>query len=207
MFSNSKCSILHLKLFFSARSLLALSMSSGKPTTEFDASPKQWESEDSVSNSLDVFWLLRGLQGFLYSFFSSSLNSNTGSKLSGKYAFLPIPKDTQICFWLKWNSQTMTFFVLLNLSVPPVRPSFSNLQPFHMQCWIFWQFKKYNTNFYSACIIKGTLTSWNATTIAKTTSIIFLRTFLAWILIYIFISHFHYNNFLGHTKLCYNRMM
>ena len=32
--------------------------------------------------------------------------------------FLPIPKDSSICFQLKWNSQTMTFFVLLNISAP-----------------------------------------------------------------------------------------
>ena len=54
-------------------------------------------------------------------FFSSGLNSNTDGTLPGKYVFLPIPKDTRICFGLKWNSQTMTFFVLLNLSAPPVR--------------------------------------------------------------------------------------
>ena len=72
------------------------------------------------SSSLDVSWLLRGLGGFLF-FFSSGLNSNTDDTLPGKYVFLPIPKDTRICFGLKWNSQTMTFLVLLNLSTPPVR--------------------------------------------------------------------------------------
>ena len=93
-------------------------------TTEFDASPKDWESGDSesVSNLKDVSWLLRGLEGFVSFFFSSGLNSNTDGTLLGKYVFLLIPKDTRICFGLKWNSQTMAFFVLLNLSAPPVRP-------------------------------------------------------------------------------------
>ena len=75
----------------------------------------------SVSNSLDVSWLLRGLKDFLSFFLSSGLKSNTDGTLPGKYVFLPIPKDTWICFGLKWNSQTMNFFVLLNLSAPPTR--------------------------------------------------------------------------------------
>ena len=67
--------------------------------------------------------------------------------------------------------------------------SFNNLQSFLTQCWIFWQFKKCNTSFYSICITKGTLTSWNATIISKTTSIRrFLMTFLTWILIISFLS-------------------
>ena len=80
-----------------------LSMSSGNSTTEFDTSPKHSELEDleSVSNSLDVSWLLHGLRGFLSYFFSSGLNTNTDGTLTGKYVFLPIPKDTRICFGLK----------------------------------------------------------------------------------------------------------
>ena len=80
-----------------------LPMSSAKPMTEFDVSPKHWKSEDSdsVSNSLDVSWLLSGLGGFLSYFFPSGLNSNTDGTLPGKYVFLPILKDTQICFGLK----------------------------------------------------------------------------------------------------------
>ena len=100
--------------------LLSMSISS---RTEFGTSPKHWESEDSdsLSNSLDVSWLLRDLGGFLSFFFSSVLHSNSDDTIPGKYVFLPIPKDGQICFGLKWNSQTLTFFVLLKLSAPPVR--------------------------------------------------------------------------------------
>ena len=54
-------------------------------------------------------------------FFSSGLNSNTDGTLPGKYLFLSIPKDTRFCFELKWSLKTMTFFILLNLSAPPVR--------------------------------------------------------------------------------------
>ena len=82
----------------------------------------------------------------------------TNGTLPGKYVFLPIPKDTRICFGLKWISQTIFRFTkFISSCNTPI--SFKNLRPFLTQCWIFWQFKKYNTSFYSICIIKGTLTS------------------------------------------------
>ena len=67
--------------------------------------------------------------------------------------------------------------------------SFNNMQPFLTQCCIFWRFKKCNTSFNSICIIRGTLTSWNAILFSKTTSIIFVMTFLAWILIISLLYH------------------
>ena len=160
---------MHLKLSFSAWSLVVLSMSSGRSTTEFDAPPKHWESEDSFSKSRDVSCLLRGMRGFisffissdsksrdvscllrglggfLSFFFSSGLNSNTDGTLPGTYVFLPIPKDTRICFGLKWNSQTITFFrftKFISSSSTPI--SLNNLQPFLTLCWIFRQFKQSN---------------------------------------------------------------
>ena len=102
--------------------LLVLSTSCEKSATLFYTPSRHWESEDSdsVSNSLNVFRLLRGLRGFLSFFFSSDINSNTNVTLPGKYICLPIPSDTRVYFELKWNSQTGTFYVFLNLLALPV---------------------------------------------------------------------------------------
>ena len=67
------------------------------------------------------FLITTWLERFSFLFFSSGLNTNTDGTLTGKYVFLPIPKDTRICFGLKRNWQPMTFLVLQNLSAPPIR--------------------------------------------------------------------------------------
>ena len=177
--------------FIFSMGLLVLSMSPGKLTTDFDESPTHWESEDSdsdsVSKSLDFSWLLRGLWGFLSFFLSSGLNYL--SAYSQRYPNL---------LWVKMKFTNHNFFCFTKfISSSGTFISFNNLQTFRKQFY-----------FYYICIIRGTLTSWNARIISKTTSIIFLRAFPAWTLIILnlFITHFYYNNYLGHNKVCYNRM-
>ena len=84
---------------------------------------------------LDYYVTWEVFFGFLSFFFFSGLNSNTDGALSGKYVFLYLPRDTGIWFGLKWNSQTMTFFVFtksVSSSRTPI--SFNNFLSNH-----FWR--------------------------------------------------------------------